>query len=225
MKKVLSILSALLLLGIIANAQITYNMPVDVVLESVAIPTNHKELKEIYATCIYHLKAAEGIRLEVYKCAAGYKTIGWGHCLSTYEVDKFPDNISLNDANELLRSDFFKAYNEVKAAYPELNTRMKLYAITLFSFNMKGRVKRIKGTQLETYIKKQQWTQASMQLRKFNKAKVNGKYVVLSGLSKRRNFESLLLLDRFDDVDKYKEELRATVIRKINQELNKKKRA
>lgn len=53
----------------------------------------------------------EGVKLRVYRCTAGHKTIGVGHKLSERELAQGLSEISLEQAGDLLRQDIGTALN------------------------------------------------------------------------------------------------------------------
>lgn len=84
-----------------------------------------------YEATIQYIKEHEGFNNGyAYHCAAGYKTIGYGHVIKEGEV--FPDRITEEQADELLRKDFETALKLVEAN-TDLEGNQKL-AIAHFIF-------------------------------------------------------------------------------------------
>lgn len=83
-------------------------------------------------TVIQFIKHHEGFNNGFkYTCLAGYKTIGYGHVIKSNE--NFPQQITEQQADSLLRADLSKAIKLVKHHYPDL-TGSKLLAIGHLTF-------------------------------------------------------------------------------------------
>lgn len=151
-----------------------------------------KSEPSLYQLGMWHLKYTEGLRLEPYKCAAGVKTIGWGHAIRKGE--KF-STITVEQANEILLNDFNRYFNSVHKTYPHIKEGHRVWALAMFAYNMRGGLRAIKGSRLEYYILKSDWEAAANQLLKWNKAynPSTGRYRALGGLTKKRKFEAALL--------------------------------
>ena len=66
------------------------------------------------------IKFEEGLRLEVYRCPAGKRTIGYGHNLDAnpyIEGSKIPDKITREVAEVLLHRDVNKTIEQLAAAW------------------------------------------------------------------------------------------------------------
>lgn len=138
------------------------------------------------------IKSFEDLRTKAYVCPAGVLTIGYGH---TDGVKK-SDVITEKQANEYLKSDvadFSKKLNKaLNADEIELQTVHQFDALICFAFNV-GITALINST-LWKKLKAKDYQGAAGQFGRWNKAKVNGKYVVLNGLTKRRYAEYKLFL-------------------------------
>jgi len=146
----------------------------------------------LYALGMWHLKYSEGLRLKPYRCAAGVRTIGWGHALRRGEDYK---EITVQQANKLLADDFGRKLDDVAERYPHVKERHRRWALAMLAFNINGGVSGLKGTRLERYVMESNWGAAADQLLKWDKAlnPATGKYRSLRGLRKKRQFEALLL--------------------------------
>ena len=93
---------------------------------------NLEEWDKNYEKTIEYIKEHEGFNNGVaYTCAAGYTTIGHGHVVK--ENEYFPERISLEYANKLVRRDFNKALELVELYSPHIEGNQKL-AIAHFVF-------------------------------------------------------------------------------------------
>ena len=82
----------------------------------------------LYEKVINNLKKSEGLRLKVYICPAGYKTIGYGHKLLKNEHFNI---ITKKKAEILLKKDFNKRLKLIN-----IKSYNKKLAITHFIFNV-----------------------------------------------------------------------------------------
>lgn len=89
------------------------------------------EYSELYEQAISFIKFHEGFCPSVYKCVAGYPTIGYGHVVRP--GDKFPERISRDFADRMLRRDFDKSIKTALKYSPQL-TGHKLIAVAHFCF-------------------------------------------------------------------------------------------
>lgn len=85
-----------------------------------------------YEQTIAFIKEHEGFAGgREYECAAGYRTIGYGHVIKQNEI--FAERISKKEADRLLRKDFDKALQLAKKHTNNLNDN-QLFAIAHFIF-------------------------------------------------------------------------------------------
>lgn len=144
--------------------------------------------------CYKLIKNFEDVRLKAYKCPAGVWTIGYGHT----DGVKAEDKITEEQALEYLKSDvniFAKKISKaLNADEIELETVHQFDALVCFAFNV-GASALINST-LWKRLKANDYAKAAAQFLCWNKAKVNGKYVVLNGLTRRRTAEMTLFLKR-----------------------------
>lgn len=150
------------------------------------------EQPSLYALGMWHLKHTEGLRLKPYNCAAGVRTIGWGHAIRPSE--RFTE-ITVQEADSILAADFKRRLDAVRKRYPNIQERHRQWAIAMLAFNLRGGVSGLKGSKLERYILASDWDAAADQLLKWDKAlnPATGKHRSLRGLKKKREFEALLL--------------------------------
>ncbi|MCQ2252167.1 MAG: lysozyme [Bacteroidales bacterium] len=86
-----------------------------------------------YEKAIEFIKIHEGFAGgQAYTCVSGHPTIGYGHVIG--ENEEFPEQITLEFADSLLRSDVKKAYKTANKLYPELHGSRKV-AITHFLYS------------------------------------------------------------------------------------------
>lgn len=140
------------------------------------------------AQAIELVKKYEGLRLEAYLCPAGIPTIGYGH---TYNV-KLGQQISEIQADLYLDHDFEDAEEQVKALVLVPLTPQQLGALTSFVFNLGSGNLRI--STLLRKLNSGDYKGAAEQFGAWNKARVSGKMIALSGLTKRRAEEKQLFL-------------------------------
>lgn len=102
-------------------------------------------IKSLYKIVALHIKTHEGFRPYVYRCAAGYKTIGWGHLWNEGE----PDTMDKRAADILFQTDFEKKMAKVSMEGMMRHERMALtmlsYQVGLGNFEEKGLYKAIKN--------------------------------------------------------------------------------
>jgi lysozyme len=131
-----------------------------------------------------HLKHEEGFVGHVYKCPAGYDTIGYGHRVD----DPRHPPMTEAEATELLIEDV-KHYESVALRLsPGLAQEPphRLDAITDFIFNLGGAA--YSGSILRLKVNKKLWTEAAEQMRRWchYRDPKTGKMKVLQGLVDRR---------------------------------------
>lgn len=145
------------------------------------------------ADAINLIKRFEGLRTKAYVCPAGVLTIGYGHT----EGVKKSDVITEKQADEYLKSDIAKFSEDLNKALNadeiELQNVHQFDALVCFVFNVGEYAlfgsKSTPPSILWKKLKAKDYQGAAEQFGRWNKAKVNGKYVVLNGLTKRRYAE------------------------------------
>ena len=128
-----------------------------------------------YNLCIEELKQREKFIPKVYRCPAGYKTIGYGHKLLKEERFKKIDTIK---ALEILKEDFNKALVEVNNKFKDSTYKWKLaHAHFAFCLGIGNATTAIKNKTLHKYI----------YYRK------NNRYIKAKSLVRARQFELALI--------------------------------
>jgi len=132
------------------------------------------------------IKKFEGCKLEPYRCSANVLTQGYGHTKTVVEGQSW----SQEHAEHMLELDL----QEFEQAVRELITvdlnEDQFSALVAFTFNV-GRNNLATSTLRKVLLAKE-YDEAPDQIRRWNKATVNGEKVVLDGLVRRRNAEALL---------------------------------
>ena len=141
---------------------------------------------QISAEGIKLIKKFEGCKLEPYRCSANVLTQGYGHTKTVVEGQSW----SQEHAEHMLELDL----QEFEQAVRELITvdlnEDQFSALVAFTFNV-GRNNLATSTLRKVLLAKE-YDEAPDQIRRWNKATVNGEKVVLDGLVRRRNAEALL---------------------------------
>lgn len=136
--------------------------------------------------CVDLVKVFEGFRSEAYKCPAGVWTIGYGHTLNVHHTDV----ITEGQASVLLQEELDEFADKVYSLLKIETSQAQFDALVSFAYNLG-----VASLQSSTLLKKHNvgdFLAAANEFLKWDKAKVNGKLTVLSGLSKRRRHESAL---------------------------------
>ena len=136
--------------------------------------------------CVDLVKTFEGFRSEAYKCPAGIWTIGYGHTKNV----KPKDVITEGRASQLLQDELNEFADKVNKLLKIETSQAQFDALVSFAYNSG-----VASLQSSTLLKKHNtgdFLAAADEFLKWDKAKVNGKLTVLSGLSKRRRHESAL---------------------------------
>jgi GH24 family phage-related lysozyme (muramidase) len=130
---------------------------------------------KIYNTCIEELKQRESFMSKVYKCPAGYKTIGYGHRLLKGERFK---KIDTTKAIEILKEDFNKALTEVNNKFKDSTYKWRLaHAHASFCLGFNRVVKAVKNKDLHKHVY----------------YKKNNRYIKAKSLIDARQFELALI--------------------------------
>ncbi len=131
------------------------------------------------------VKYYEGFRGKAYLCPAGVLTIGYGH--TGKDIVKGAV-ISKVRGEQILREDFRKFEKYTFFSVKRLLNWNEFDGLVSFTFNVGYK---IKGN-LKNFVERGNVKNAVIVWRQYNKAKVNNQYIVLSGLVKRRNSETVL---------------------------------
>tara|TARA_R100001594_G_scaffold51860_2_gene85341 strand:- start:898 stop:1353 length:456 start_codon:yes stop_codon:yes gene_type:complete len=132
------------------------------------------------------IKKFEGCKLESYLCAASVWTIGFG---STKGVTEGM-SISQERADMLLLEDleeFEESVNNLIKVDLEQN---QFDSIIAWTFNLGA--SNLSASTLLQKINNKEWDEVPEQIKRWNKATVNGEKQVLEGLVRRREAEALL---------------------------------
>jgi lysozyme len=132
------------------------------------------------------IKKFEGCRLESYKCAAGVPTIGYG---STKLVE-MGMTITQEGAEDLLLKDIAEFEEFVLEASEMPLSQHQFDALVSWTYNL-GPSNLNASTMLKV-LNKGAYEDVPAQIKRWNKATVNGQRVVLDGLVRRREAEALL---------------------------------
>lgn len=143
--------------------------------------------------CFRLVKQFEGLRLSPYLCPAGIPTIGYGctHYEPGNEVSMKDGPITLERAEGLLRRHLGLFYHRVeRLTKPGLNEN-QMSALTSLAYNI-GSEAFSRSTLLRKVNADPSDLSIGDEFRRWNKATVGGRLVVLPGLAKRRGQEASL---------------------------------
>lgn len=131
------------------------------------------------------IKYFEGLRTKAYLDAASVWTVGYGstgmNVTSGMIITKY-------EAERLLIQDLVRFEKYIDRTIERFLKWHEFDALVSFTFNVGYRLK----NELKFAVNTGNTAVATMKLKQYNKAKVNGIYVVLPGLVKRRNAEAQL---------------------------------
>jgi len=156
------------------------------------------------------IKSFEGIRdgdkltpnFDVYLCPANYWTIGYGHVVKVGGVmlkgveDEakariaYPRGLTLLECETLLADDLARHSQSVESLVKVKLTDNQFAALVSFAYNCG--IAAFSGSTLLDMLNKGYYESAAAQFLVWNKATVNGKKVVLNGLTRRRQAEKQL---------------------------------
>lgn len=149
-----------------------------VIIQAQVISRNGLELIKYY----------EGFRGKAYLCPAGVLTIGYGSTGSHVSVGM---QINKQEAENLLKKDVKRFEDHIKKNTTRILKQNEFDALTSFTFNVGYRIK----DELRMFVNQGNTNGVVSKLMLYNKAKVNGVYIVLKGLTKRRLSETTLYKD------------------------------
>lgn len=89
---------------------------------------------ELSTAGIALLKQSEGYRRAVYKDVAGFPTVGYGHKVRVGE--SFPDGVTLEEANLMLRADMAEVYAAIEHQVKVPLTQGQFDALCDFVYNL-----------------------------------------------------------------------------------------
>lgn len=135
------------------------------------------------------LKESEGCRLTAYYCPAGVLTCGWGQTgLDIKRGTKW----SQEYADQRLFESAAASITQALALSPILTDHPnRLAAIADFIFNLGAG--NYRPSKLKKSIDAGNWLESQREIIRWDKARVNGRLVVLAGLTTRRAKEAVLL--------------------------------
>ena len=134
------------------------------------------------------IKSHEELRLTQYLDVAGLPTIGYGHLIKPNEGFYLGRTITVEQAEELLRSDLRPAEITINSGIFEPLTQWQFDALVSLVFNIGGGA--FNSSTLKGRINNK-FTKAEIEeaWKRWNKVTVNGVLTVSNGLTKRRQDE------------------------------------
>lgn len=133
------------------------------------------------------IQSFEGCELEAYLDVAGIPTIGWGH---TGPEVKLGQTITQAEADGLFDVDTDRFEAAVDGLTNGKATDNQFAALVSFAYNLGAEA--LAGSTLLRMHNSGDFAGAAAQFGRWNKAKVNGKLVVVKGLTRRREAEAAL---------------------------------
>jgi lysozyme len=139
------------------------------------------------------IKYYEGFQAKSYRCPANVLTIGYGHT----GKDVFKNEIiTKSQGEQLLIKDLYRFEKYVDRTISRNLKWHEFDAMVAFTFNVGYRLSgKYDNPVLRNAVNTGNTNVVIIKLKQYNKAKVNGIYVVLLGLVKRRNSETHLYSD------------------------------
>lgn len=150
----------------------------------------------VSANGVEFIKQFEGFSVHCYNDPAGHCTVGYGTLVHTGNCDSRPSEqpymagVSKEEATRLLAQEVSKAAPAILAACGKGLTQNQFDALASFVYNLG--VGAFQQSTLAKTLAKGLYTRAPDELKKWTKARVNGKLVDLPGLVRRRNAEAEL---------------------------------
>ena len=138
------------------------------------------------------IKKFESFRAIAYKDTAGLWTIGWGHLIKKGE--KFLGPISSVQAQTLLLQDVQEAVDCVNRLTTITLNQNQFDALVSFTYNLGCGA--LEESSLLKYVNLGRFLAAASEFHKWNHDRVNGKLVVVAGLTNRRQLEVQLFLKK-----------------------------
>jgi lysozyme len=138
------------------------------------------------------IKKYEGLKLKSYLCPAGVPTIGYGTIATAAGPVKLGMSCTEKDAITWLESEIGKKEAAVKKLTKIPLTDNMLAALVSFAYNLG--VGALEKSTLLKVLNSGDINKAADEFLKWNKAKMNGVYVALPGLTARRKEERALFL-------------------------------
>ena len=132
------------------------------------------------------IKKFEGCELKAYKCAAGVWTIGYGHTKDVKENDV----ITKEEADALLEKELEEYTNYVNNAVTQPLNQNQIDSMVSWTYNLGP--SNLKSSTALKLLNLAEYEGVPAQLKRWNKATVNGERKVLDGLVRRREAEALM---------------------------------
>lgn len=150
----------------------------------------------------------EGFRSKAYLDVANIPTIGYGTINYNYGIPGAPrkpvkmgDTISEISARELLIRQV-DAHASTIYLYIKIQlTQSQFDALSSFQYNLGAHILKDSGATLAKHINNRDFEKAAVEMKKFNKARVNGVLQEVKGLTNRRNEEAAMLLKKSEKLD------------------------
>ena len=136
------------------------------------------------------IKKFEGLETTAYRCSANVLTIGYGHTKGVQEGDEWSEA----HAEDVLRADLveFEGYIHDMVNVPL--EQCQLDALVAWCFNIGPA--NAKSSSAIRLLNEGRYEEVPASMRLWNKATVNGEKIVLEGLVRRRNAESMLFMGK-----------------------------
>jgi lysozyme len=153
---------------------------------------NIRELPSFLPTRKF-IQKEEGLKLTVYTCPGGVKTVGWGHTIEPYDGLDVGDAITEDMALQFLESDLVKAYQSLFRLVHVPLTDSQQTALVSFIFNLGAG--RFQASTLRQKLNRQEYEAAAQEFGRWVYARdpLQG-LVKLKGLASRRWREKMLFL-------------------------------
>lgn len=132
------------------------------------------------------IKRFEGFSATIYICPAGYPTIGYGHLVREHELDRYEQDITEQEAEDLLRRDVQVAERAVLRLIDVPLTDGQYDALVSFTFNLGAGA--LQRSTLRRKVNREQHVEVPKQLMRWVWA--GGRK--LKGLIRRREAEALI---------------------------------
>ena len=132
------------------------------------------------------IKNFEGCELKAYKCAAGVWTIGYGHTKDVKENDV----ITKKEADALLEKELEEYTSYVNNAVTQPLNQNQIDSMVSWTYNLGP--SNLKSSTALKLLNLAEYEGVPAQLKRWNKATVNGERKVLDGLVRRREAEALM---------------------------------
>jgi lysozyme len=139
------------------------------------------------------IKEFEGCRLTAYRCPAGVPTIGYGATVFNGAKVRMGMTITQEQANQQLSHDMQVYWEDALKWSPSLVNASPSRQAAIIDFTFNCGVGNYHISSLLKSVNAGNWSQASRDILRWNKARVKGVLKVLPGLVRRREAESRLL--------------------------------